>query len=129
MSHRDWLAIDLARERLQEQWRRFFREWDIVLYPPASVPAFPHDHSLPIEARQIEIDGKPFTYNDAFYAWADPATTCGLPATAAPIDRTLGGLPIGIQIICPFQEDRTTIAFGELIEREFGGFVPPAGFS
>jgi amidase len=88
MSHRDWLAADLRRKRLAEQWRRFFREWDVVLYPPASVPAFPHDHSLPIEARHIAIDGEAHPYNDAFYVWADPAATCGLPATAAPIDRT-----------------------------------------
>ena len=129
MSHRDWLETDLARERSREQWRQFFREWDVVLYPATAVPAIPHDHSQPIEARQIEIDGKPYPYNDVFYVWADPATTCGLPATATPIDRTAGGLPIGIQIIGPFLEDRTTIAFAELIEREFGGFIPPPGYA
>jgi amidase len=48
MSHRDWITVDVARVRLQQQWSLLFREWDIVLYPPASVPAFPHDHSLPI---------------------------------------------------------------------------------
>ena len=100
-----------------------------MLYPAASVPAFPHDHSLPIEARHIEIDGETHPYNDAFYVWADPASTCGLPATAAPIDHSLTGLPIGVQIIGPYLEDRTTIAFAELIENEFGGFVPPPGYA
>ena len=33
--------------------------------------------------------------------------------------------PIGVQIIGPYLEDRTPIAFAELLEREFGGFVPP----
>jgi amidase len=61
--------------------------------------------------------------------WADPATTCGLPATAAPIDLSPSGLPIGVQIIGPYLEDRTTIAFAELLEREFGGFVPPPGYT
>jgi amidase len=129
MSHRNWLLADLARERLREQWRRFFRDWDIVLYPPASIPALRHDHSLPIEARQIEIDGQAHSYNDGFYVWADPATTCGLPSTAAPIERTPAGLPTGVQIIGPTLEDRTTIAFAELIEREFGGFVRPPGYA
>ena len=129
MSHRDWLAGDLVREHLREQWRRFFREWDIVLYPPASIPAFPHDHSLPIEARHIEIDGESYPYNDTFYVWADPATTCGLPSTVAPIGHSPTGLPIGVQIIGPYLEDRTTIAFSEFIEREFGGFVPPPGYA
>jgi amidase len=60
--------------------------------------------------------------------WPGVATVVGLPATAAPIDRSDTGLPIGVQIIGPFLEDRTTIRFAELIEREFGGFVAPPGF-
>jgi amidase len=43
----------------------------------------------------------------------------------APIGRSPSGLPIGVQIIGPFLEDRTTIAFAGLMEREFGGFVSP----
>jgi amidase len=42
-----------------------------------------------------------------------------------PIGKGPEGLPIGVQIIGGFLEDRTTIAFAELIEREFGGFTPP----
>jgi amidase len=129
MSHREWLDADVARARLQQQWSLFFREWDIVLYPPAAVPAFPQDHSLPIEARHLEIDGNAYPYYDACFVWADPATTCGLPATAAPIDRSPTGLPIGVQFVGPYLEDRTTIAFAELLEREFGGFVPPPGYA
>jgi len=47
-----------------------------------------------------------------------------LPGTAVPIERSASGLPIGVQIIGPYLEDRTTIAFAEPLEREFGGFVP-----
>jgi amidase len=53
------------------------------------------------------------------------ATLTGLPATAAPNSRTEGGLPIGVQIIGGYLEDRTTIAFAVMIEREFGSFVLP----
>jgi amidase len=129
MSHRDWIATDAARKRLQQQWSLLFREWDVVLYPPAAVPAFPHDHSLPIEARQLEIDGKSYPYYDACLVWADPATTCGLPVTTAPIGRSPSGLPIGVQIIGPYLEDRTTLAFAKHLEREFGGFVPPPSYA
>jgi amidase len=45
--------------------------------------------------------------------------------TTAPIGRTETGLPIGVQIIGGYLNDRTTIAFAEMIEREFGGFTPP----
>jgi amidase len=129
MSHRDWLAANLERARLQQQWALLFREWDVVIYPSAATPAFPHDHSLPIEKRLLEIGGEAYPFLDACFVWADPATTCGLPATAAPIDRSPTGLPIGVQIIGPFLEDRTTIAFAALLEREFGGFIPPPGYA
>ncbi|MDA9530059.1 amidase [Bradyrhizobium sp. CCBAU 25338] len=129
MIHRDWLAADAARLQLQQKWHQFFREFDAVIYPAAAVPAFPHDQSEPFDARQLDIDGKLYDYSDACFIWADPASTCGLPATAAPIERTPSGLPIGVQIIGPYLEDRTTIALAELIEREFGGFVPPPSLS
>ena len=63
-------------------------------------------------------------YNDQI-VWASVATLTGLPATAAPIGRTDDGLPIGVQINGGYLEDRTTIAFAGLIEREYGGFTPP----
>jgi amidase len=125
ISHRDWLRADRARVELQEQWRKLFREWDVVLCPPAPGPAFKHDHSEPIESRRIEIDGQLYPYLDAQLVWAELATTPGLPATVAPIDRSEDGLPLGVQIIGPYLEDRTTIAFAGLLERDFGGFVPP----
>jgi amidase len=120
------LAADAARQQLQQQWSALFCEFDVVLYPSASVPAFPQDHSEPIDARHLDIDGQAYPYLDACFIWADPATTCGLPATAAPIGKSATGLPIGMQIIGPYLEDRTTIVFAELLEREFGGFVPPS---
>ena len=61
--------------------------------------------------------------------WPEIATTPGLPATVIPIDRSETGLPIGVQIVGPYLEDRTTIAFAELMEREFGGFVPPPSYA
>jgi amidase len=127
MSHRDWISARAARIRLQQQWAALFREWDIVLSPVTPTPAFPHDHSLPQEARRIEIDGKRYPYFDAQFVWGGLATLPGLPATAAPIGRSESGLPIGVQIVEPYLEDRTTIAFAELLEREFGGFVTPPG--
>jgi amidase len=128
LSHRDWMAADRARAGLQQRWSELFREWDVVLCPPMPTPAFPHDHSMPISARHIEIDGKEYPYSDQL-VWPEIATTPGLPATAAPIDRSETGLPIGVQIVGPYLEDRTTIAFAELMEREFGGFVPPPGYA
>ena len=128
MTHRDWFAADTARAQLRQQWSTLFREWDVVLCPVMVIPAFLHDHSLPIEARNIVIDGKGYPYRDSHLVWSELATSSGLPSTAVPIDCSETGLPIGLQIVGPYLEDRTTIVFAELLEREFGGFAAPRGY-
>jgi len=60
--------------------------------------------------------------------WIAPATLTGCAATVAPVGRTEAGLPVGIQIIGPFWEDATPIAFADLLAREIGGFVAPQGY-
>jgi amidase len=127
MSHRDWIRTDRIRAFVAHQWRQFFREWDVVLCPVMPTPAFPHDHR-DVNARRISIDGKEIPYADQGI-WSSLATLTGLPATAMPIGRSDDGLPIGMQIVGPYLEDRTTIAFAELAEREFGGFVAPPGLA
>jgi amidase len=126
MSHREWIGTDRIRTGIADRWRRFFREWDVVLCPVMPTPAFAHDHS-DIGNRRIAVDGMEITYTDQSM-WAGIATLAGLPATAMPIGRSDEGLPIGMQIIGPYLEDRTTIAFAELVEREFGGFSAPPVF-
>jgi amidase len=118
---------DGARMRLRAQWRELFREFDVVLCPPMPTPAFPHDREPDQRKRRIDIDGKSYPYLDQIF-WPGVATVAGLPATAAPIGLSDTGLPIGVQIIGPMLEDRTTVRFADLIEREFGGFVPPPAF-
>ena len=61
--------------------------------------------------------------------WAGVATLPGLPSTAMPIGLSEGGLPIGMQIIGPYLEDRTPLVFAALVEGEFGGFTPPPGYA
>ena len=128
LTHRDWIFADGARRRLREQWRALFRDVDIVLCPPSPTVAFAHDHS-PTSTRKLVIDGKSYPYFDANLVWSELATTSGLPATVMPVSRSADGLPIGLQIIGPFLEDRTTLAFAALVEREFAGFVAPPGYS
>jgi amidase len=127
MSHREWLRADFARQGLRHQWSVLFRDFDVIICPPAATPAFRHDPSTPQEARKIAVAGKEFPYLHQL-VWAELATTCGLPATVIPIGVT-DGLPIGVQIIGPEYEDRTPLAFARAVEREFGGFVAPPGYA
>ncbi|HTE95274.1 MAG TPA: amidase [Bradyrhizobium sp.] len=126
-SHRDWVLDDGARGRLRAQWRELFKTFDAVICPIMPTPAYPHDHSPQQEARRIKIDGKDYAYPDQL-AWPGIATLPGLPATAIPLGLSPEGLPVGIQIVGPWLEDRTPLKLAELIEREFGGFVPPPVF-
>jgi len=127
LSHRDWLLADVARARLRAQWRELFKSFDAVICPVMPTPAYPHDHSAEQETRRIDIDGKDYVYPDQL-AWPGIATLPGLPATAIPIGLSPEGLPVGIQIVGPWLEDRTPLELAALIEREFGGFVPPPMF-
>ena len=123
MSHAEWIRKSRIRGMLRGRWLALFKEVDIVLCPLMPSVAFPHDHS-PQYARKLDIDRTKVPYNDQS-VWAGIATLNGLPATTAPIGRSDDGLPIGVQIVGGYFEDRTTIAFAELMEREFGGFSPP----
>jgi amidase len=122
-NHSEWIRASRVRGALRGQWFNFFQEVDIVLCPPMPSLAFPHDHT-PQRRRQLDIDGSKIPYYDQS-AWAAIATLNGLPATTMPNGRSESGLPIGVQIIGGYLEDRSTIAFAGLIEREFGGFTPP----
>jgi amidase len=94
--------------------------------------AFPHDHSPDMRARRLDIDGVLQPYWDQM-AWAGVATVAGLPATTIPVEVSEAGLPVGVQIVGPYLEDRTTLAFAAALEREFGAFAgrppipPPSG--
>ena len=120
---RDWETASNARTRLQSQWATLFKQWDVVLCPVMPTAAFKHDHAEP-NARRLDVDGQSHPYNGNF-VWAGLATAAQLPATVAPIGRSDTGLPIGVQIIGPYLEDATTIQFALLLEKAFGGFVPP----
>jgi amidase len=127
LSHRDWVLDDGGRTRLRAQWRELFKSFDAVICPVMPTPAYPHDHSSDQEKRHINIDGKDHVYPDQL-VWPGIATLPGLPATAIPIGLSPERLPVGVQIVGPWLEDRTPLKLAELIEREFGGFVRPPMF-
>ena len=116
------------REHLFRAWRDFFRRYDVLVCPITPTVAFPHDIArLDMAAqfeRTISVNGKTVPYMDNLM-WPGLVTVANLPATAIPTRRLVGGLPAGVQIIGPYLEDRTTLKFAQLLERELGGFMPP----
>jgi amidase len=128
LSHREWVSCDRMRAGLRAQWRALFREFDAVICPIMPTPAYPHDHSSDERARRIVVDDQDFPYMDQL-VWPGVASCPGLPATSIPIGFSVDGLPIGVQIIGPWLEDRTPLQLAELIEKARGGFVPPPGLA
>jgi amidase len=126
LRHRDWLSANERREQLRARVSDFFRDVDALLMPVAVVPAIPHDHSEPFIERTIAVADGIRSYLDLF-GWVGLPTVAYLPATAVPVGRTAAGLPVGVQIVGPYLEDRTTLAVARLVEDLLGGFVPPPG--
>ena len=123
LSHRDWIRADRRRDAIGWRWTQVFQDWDVVLSPAMSTHALPlNDPTRP--PGPIEVEGVRLAYEQQ-PTWASLATLTGQPATVAPIGLDGLGLPIGAQVIGPFLEDRTTLAFAALMEEAFGGFAAP----
>jgi amidase len=125
IGYRGWTTVHARRNGIRAQWRKLFQEFDAVIAPVTPTPAIAHDHEPDQGKRRIVVNGASVDYFNQSL-WPGVATLPGLPATALPIGRSPEGLPIGAQIIGPWLEDRTPLALAGLIEREFGGFEPPA---
>ncbi len=122
----DYLAWHARREDYRESFRAFFRDWDILLTPVTIVPAFDH-RRVPWMEDTLEVDGRIVPYA-RLGLYPSIATLSGQPATAFPFGLNNDGLPIGLQAIGPYLEDRTPIRFAVLVQQAFGGYQPPPGY-
>jgi amidase len=128
----DWVALHAQREQYRAAYRAFFRDWDILLAPIVLRRAFPHvDRPWPpaddSALLKVDIDGQFISYENQL-VYPALATLCGQPATAFPVGLSRAGLPLGLQAIGPYLEDRTPIRFAGLASREMGGYARPPGY-
>jgi amidase len=123
-------ALLEEQQRLCREWARFFRGADIVLAPVMPVVAFPHDHSgsgpahIAQYGRYHVVDGAKVPYLNGLQ-WPGLATIANLPATSIPTGRFVRGLPVGVQAIGPYLEDRTPIRFAQRVHELLGGLRAP----
>jgi amidase len=125
LRHRDWLRAHERRERIRARWADFFRDFDVLLCPVMLTPAFVQDESE-FAGRRLRVNGEERPYVEQIQ-WPGLVTMALLPSTVIPVGRTAAGLPVGVQIVGPYLEDRTPLAFARAAERELGGFTPPPG--
>jgi amidase len=125
--HRDWLAANEKRQRWRARWAAFFRDHDVLLCPASPVTAIRHDHDGDVFTRTMQVNGTTRPYADQV-AWAGVIGMAYLPATVAPAGRSPAGLPVGVQIVGPYLEDRTTLDFARRLAEVAGGYAPPPGW-
>ncbi len=115
ISSHEWLAQLDRRAQIRAQWRRFFEDFDAVIAPIHATPAFEHIDEPRWDQRTLMVDGQPtpFAYQTV---WAGIASLAGLPATVVPAGRAADGLPVGVQVIGPWLEDRSTLAIARWVE-------------
>jgi amidase len=122
----EYMALHERRERYRLAWRAFFRDWDVLLAPVVIVPAPPHS-TVPPDDRTFDLDGRPVPIR-VMMVYSGLPILGGLPATAFPIGLTRAGLPIAVQAIGAYLEDRTPIRFAGLVAEAFGGYQRPPGY-
>jgi len=123
----DFLQWHEQREIYRAGWREIFKTFDVILAPITPIPAFEHT-TLPADQRRLKAGGRDLDFEHMSF-FPSLATLCGLPVTVFPAGFTRDGLPIGLQAIGRWLEDRTTIAFAKAIEQERGGFIAPPGYA
>lgn len=132
MGHNQYLQLKEQQAGLRNTWQKFFQDYDLILCPIMPTVAPPHDHSgagpghIPQYSRTLMVDGKPIPYLHGLQ-WPGLVTVVYLPATAVPTGRFIEGMPMGLQVVGPYLEDRMPIRFAQLVEKEMGGYQFPKG--
>lgn len=121
-----YLALVQRRESARAAWRAFFKDYDVLIGPMTLDAAFEHQAGQ-FNERTLRVDNEtvPYAINLVYPMWA---IFTGQPSTAFPAGLNRAGLPLGLQAIGPYLEDRTTLRFAQLLEREWQGFIPPPGY-
>ncbi|KAH8401889.1 hypothetical protein KR009_008528 [Drosophila setifemur] len=99
------------RNELRAELQKMLGDNGVLIYP--THPTVAPYHNEPI-MRPIN------------FAYTGIVNVLGFPATAVPLGKVGSeGLPLGVQIIANFNEDRLCLAVAEELERAFGGWAKP----
>jgi aspartyl-tRNA(Asn)/glutamyl-tRNA(Gln) amidotransferase subunit A len=99
----------IERHAVYDRWRTFLESYDLLLTPTLPCTAFAagQDHPGSIAGRETTYLGwTAFTY---------PVNLTGLPAASVPCG-TVDGLPVGLQIVGGFRQDRTVLRAARAFE-------------
>ena len=104
----EWTATDFTealkdRQRLNETFRSFMRDYDLLLTPTTAVPPFPVAQGPP-----TQIDGRQVA-SAHWQSFTFPFNLTGHPAATIPVGSTTTKKPVGLQIIGSHLDDGAVI--------------------
>jgi amidase len=103
------------RTALGQRMVDFFTDHDVLVLPVSQVPPFPADAEFP-----TSINGRPM---ESYLDWMRSAyfiTVTGCPAISVPAGFTPDGLPVGIQIVAPHNQERRLLEIAAGFEQATG---------
>jgi len=116
-----WSGADYANALAQRTvvFRRveaLFARFDFLISPTIARPALDVDHD---PYAPVTIDGQDAgSIRGAWYPYLWPFNLSGHPAISLPCGWSSDGMPIGLQIVGPWNFDRRVLALAALLERE-----------
>ncbi len=118
----EFMAMRERRFAYCQQIHEFFTEWDFLLTPAVSTPAFPAELLQPPHWPQHPWDGLSWAQFSYPFNWA------GNPAVSIPCGFTPAGLPVGLQIVGPRFDDLGVLQASYAFEqaRPWAGSPPAA---
>jgi amidase len=126
--HHTWLERHRRRTQIRAAWAEFFTSFDVLLCPVTITPAFKHQIEGTWATRRLEVDGESRPYGDLM-PWSALIGMAYLPVTTPPLGRTAQGLPVSVQVVGPYLEDRTAIDLARRLADAAGaGYVAPSAF-
>ncbi|MDE0114292.1 MAG: amidase family protein [Albidovulum sp.] len=103
-----------AHTRVFHAAESFFRNYDLLITPAASVPPFPHEEVYPRTIDGVDMGGylrwEAISYGVTLFAGPAAVIPCGLGP---------GGMPMGLQIISRARSDTYLLDVAHSLERVF----------
>jgi amidase len=124
-SHREIVNAGVRRQKQKDVLAKFFSETaDAIVMPISPVTAFHHMHEGTFSNRKLDVDGAQVPYSTLLW-WIALATSLHAPALAVPAGRTKTGMPVGVQVVGPWNGEDRLFDIALAIEESLGGFSPP----
>lgn len=125
-SYREIVKATVRRQRQKDVLAEFFTQSaDAILMPISPVTAFRHMHEGTFTDRRLDVDGIQVPYSTLLW-WIALATSLHAPALAVPAGRTGAGMPVGVQLVGPWNGEDRLFDIAAAVEESLGGFSPPA---